>query len=346
LWDVSSDCGAGTIIIDAATSTIGSDEATCCRALMCSEVDVCSADSVLIDAADTTPTGMVPTDVCCIAFAVHQVTLAGSAEDVAASGGEEAFIGEFQTSIAEMLDGVSADVVTVTSLTYGSIIIDFFIASTSASEDATVSTLLEEQLADSPAIEVAGIGVSAFTTTRPVAAASASASGPQNSAAGAGGQEIAGDGDEGGGSGLIVAVLLLVVVGGICGFGFMQHKKKAEDEDKQERSENIENPMNAAGGGGGGGGGGGNAVWKEVVDKNSGKTYYVNRQTKATTWDRPPELDAAGGGGGGGGGNAVWKEVVDKNSGKTYYVNRQTKAPTWDRPPELDGGLEVERMEV
>jgi len=138
-----------------------------------------------------------------------------------------------------------------------------------------------------------------------------------------------------------VLVLVLVLLGVIV-FGIRQNlNQKADELDKAERSESIENPMNAAFGVPGSSSG----VWKEVVDKTSGKTYYVNRQTKATTWERPAELSNSHGGGvgpmgtgGDGGSHPVWKEVVDKTSGKTYYVNRQTKATTWDRPAELGDG--------
>jgi hypothetical protein len=113
-------------------------------------------------------------------------------------------------------------------------------------------------------------------------------------------------------------------------------------------SENIENPMNT------GWERGGNAVWKEVVDKNSGKTYYVNRQTRATTWDRPPELDAAGGGGGGGGDESLpfgWVERT--HEGRAYYVNTCTRESRWTRPLHVDAQeaaladqLIVEEIEV
>jgi outer membrane protein assembly factor BamB len=77
-----------------------------------------------------------------------------------------------------------------------------------------------------------------------------------------------------------------------------------------------------------------------VVDKSSGKTYYVHRQTKETTWNRPAELGAQPGVPGVDGGDSEWKEVIDKNSGRPYYVHRQTKETRWDRPADLSPALE------
>lgn len=76
--------------------------------------------------------------------------------------------------------------------------------------------------------------------------------------------------------------------------------------------------------------------WSERVDPTSGKTYYVNRETKQTTWQRPPELDVA---------SVVspasstsdsqWVAKTDPASGKPYYYHKITKQTTWTKPPEL-----------
>jgi len=46
------------------------------------------------------------------------------------------------------------------------------------------------------------------------------------------------------------------------------------------------------------GGGGNKTIWKEVLDKSSGKTYYVNTETNETTWTKPapptPQLQPSG----------------------------------------------------
>lgn len=87
--------------------------------------------------------------------------------------------------------------------------------------------------------------------------------------------------------------------------------------------------------------------WVATVDKTSGKTYYYNKQTKATSWTKPEnfdggaaapaaaaaasdvkqptneELEAIG---------ANWSEVTDPKSGKKYYYNKKTKRTEWNRP--------------
>ena len=55
-----------------------------------------------------------------------------------------------------------------------------------------------------------------------------------------------------------------------------------------EPSETVDNPV----------GGGGKPMWREVLDKSSGKVYYVNRDTNETTWTKPAELGGGGGAGG------------------------------------------------
>ena len=69
-------------------------------------------------------------------------------------------------------------------------------------------------------------------------------------------------------------------------------------------------------------GGGGRPVWKELQDKTSGRLYYVNRETRETTWTKPAEL----GGGAAAGGTSQptasasgWVEKTDPASGRKYY---------------------------
>lgn len=275
---------------------------------------------------------------------MHQIALDGSPEDVEANGGEEAFKLAFRRSVADMLDGVDVEKVIITSMGYGSIILEFYIVSLTAADDVALTSDLEQQLADAVSVNIAGRSVVDFATVRPPTAASTSIQGSLSATVPEDVQ--AADSGNGASDGVLIVVLVLIlVVVGVVGYGVWQKsKQRAEEQDKAERSESVQNPMNAAFVGSANGGA---SEWKEVVDQSSGRTYYVNRQTKATTWDRPAALGVSGSGGGAaadvrraasgasGGSHPVWKEVVDQNTGKTYYVNRQTKATTWDRPAEL-----------
>ena len=105
-----------------------------------------------------------------------------------------------------------------------------------------------------------------------------------------------------------------------------------------ESQETVMNPMDSSGGGGGGA----KTLWKPVVDPNSGKTYYVNRETKETVWKKPADADtpwikggAAGGSGGGVSGDALpdgWVEHFDPKKQKPYYHNTATGETSWRRP--------------
>lgn len=81
--------------------------------------------------------------------------------------------------------------------------------------------------------------------------------------------------------------------------------------------------------------------WEEVVDEESGQTYYYNQETGESLWEIPPEVLAAV--------NAssdasvastsakepVWEELVNGDGAK-YYYNNATGETTSDRPVELD----------
>jgi hypothetical protein len=105
-----------------------------------------------------------------------------------------------------------------------------------------------------------------------------------------------------------------------------------------ESQETAMNPMDSSGGGGGGA----KTLWKPVVDPSSGKTYYVNRETKETVWKKPADADTpwikggtAGGSGGGAGGDALpdgWVEHLDQKKQKPYYHNTATGETAWRRP--------------
>ena len=76
-------------------------------------------------------------------------------------------------------------------------------------------------------------------------------------------------------------------------------------------------------------------LWKPVVDPSSGKTYYVNRNTKASVWEKPADADKPwvnpesqqdqqlppG-----------WVEHFDPKRQKPYYHNTNTGETVWKRP--------------
>jgi hypothetical protein len=76
------------------------------------------------------------------------------------------------------------------------------------------------------------------------------------------------------------------------------------------------------------------SAWASVVDAASGKTYYVNRDTKETSWTKPagfaevpaspvPAASSSA---------SPWTSKVDQASGKTYYINKDTKETSWTKP--------------
>ncbi|KAH9582260.1 WW domain [Trypanosoma melophagium] len=96
--------------------------------------------------------------------------------------------------------------------------------------------------------------------------------------------------------------------------------------------------------------------WEERVDPKSGKKFYLNHQTRETTWTRPALLPLQqqqqqqqpqhqqqpvgpvaplGGTAAVSGVSALppfWEERVDPKSGRKFYVNHQTRETTWTRP--------------
>ncbi|RNF27491.1 putative NEDD4-like E3 ubiquitin-protein ligase WWP1 [Trypanosoma conorhini] len=90
--------------------------------------------------------------------------------------------------------------------------------------------------------------------------------------------------------------------------------------------------------------------WEERLDPKSGRKFYVNHQTRETTWTRPPPPTPAvapqpaqqphmgaplHGDAHTLGLSALppfWEERVDPKSGRKFYVNHQTRETTWTRP--------------
>ena len=62
--------------------------------------------------------------------------------------------------------------------------------------------------------------------------------------------------------------------------------------------------------------------WMESKDPNSGRNYYANTVTMATSWTWPedvPRLDE-------------WTSAVDPGSGRTYYTNAAKGETSWEKP--------------
>jgi len=58
--------------------------------------------------------------------------------------------------------------------------------------------------------------------------------------------------------------------------------------------------------------------WESKVDQH-GRTYYVNHNTRSTTWERPQSLPSG------------WEQRSDP-LGRVYYVDHNTRTTTWQRP--------------
>ncbi|KAM7124297.1 NEDD4-like E3 ubiquitin-protein ligase WWP1 isoform 6-T6 [Ciconia maguari] len=59
-------------------------------------------------------------------------------------------------------------------------------------------------------------------------------------------------------------------------------------------------------------------VWEQRKDPH-GRTYYVDHNTRTTTWERPQPLPPG------------WERRVD-DRGRVYYVDHNTRTTTWQRP--------------
>uniref|UniRef100_A0A668ALK2 E3 ubiquitin-protein ligase n=1 Tax=Myripristis murdjan TaxID=586833 RepID=A0A668ALK2_9TELE len=61
-----------------------------------------------------------------------------------------------------------------------------------------------------------------------------------------------------------------------------------------------------------------NGLWEQRKDPH-GRTYYVDHNTRTTTWERPQPLPPG------------WERRVD-DRGRIYYVDHNTRTTTWQRP--------------
>jgi hypothetical protein len=337
---------------------------------MCTKI-TCSAGSVLVSSANTTIGGNET--LCCAQLAVHEITLAGTLTDLIAQYGSiDKFKASFSSAIAKQIStpgapALPADVI-VTNVLSGSIKVQFYINSTSAALDKQLSQRLPAALANktlqlsatSNATTVSmPLTVSSFKagktkdpivfapaqsiTVQPVAPApppappvtpAQSAAPTAASTAPPGPQE-----DSSTGTIVVAGVVVLVLAGGVAAFLKFKGGKTTSTTKSpggETDYEQTENPMHK----GGTQASNQKTLWKAITDQNTGKEYYVNRQTRETTWTKPADFDAqlTGGSGGSGGfgadkeGDGLWKEVVDAKTGRPYYVNRQTKETTWTKP--------------
>ena len=67
--------------------------------------------------------------------------------------------------------------------------------------------------------------------------------------------------------------------------------------------------------------------WKEVVDSNTGRTYYFNEDTLEVSWQKPGASTSNEE-------DDPWLEVTDPKSGRTYFYNTKTKETAWSKPKE------------
>lgn len=66
--------------------------------------------------------------------------------------------------------------------------------------------------------------------------------------------------------------------------------------------------------------------WVETTDATTGRVYYANTATQATSWVWPEDLPKPEGAA------PEWTSAVDPNTQKTYYMNRVTAETVWEKP--------------
>mmetsp|Transcript_2464 Transcript_2464/g.4960 ORF Transcript_2464/g.4960 Transcript_2464/m.4960 type:complete len:599 (-) Transcript_2464:2207-4003(-) len=77
--------------------------------------------------------------------------------------------------------------------------------------------------------------------------------------------------------------------------------------------------------------------WEEVQDPSTGKSYYFNKKTQATSWEKPIETSAEPSTEddtvlSSGEPQGDWTETLDPSSGKNYYYNAKTGETSWEKP--------------
>ena len=60
--------------------------------------------------------------------------------------------------------------------------------------------------------------------------------------------------------------------------------------------------------------------WAELLDPDSGETYFYHASSGEVTWERPGTLPAG------------WSTVVDPDSGATYYYQEHSGETSWEMP--------------
>jgi len=72
--------------------------------------------------------------------------------------------------------------------------------------------------------------------------------------------------------------------------------------------------------------------WAETVDPNTGKLYYANTETHATSWTWPEDVPKEGATDTADAAANDYVAQVDPASGKTYYVSQSKGDTTWEKP--------------
>ena len=68
--------------------------------------------------------------------------------------------------------------------------------------------------------------------------------------------------------------------------------------------------------------------WETKISPN-GRTFYIDHNTRTTTWERPETLPPG------------WERRRD-NRGRTYYIDHNTRTTTWQKPTiEVTAKLQV-----
>ena len=79
-------------------------------------------------------------------------------------------------------------------------------------------------------------------------------------------------------------------------------------------------------------------TWCEMVDDNSGETYYWNSATGESRWEKPGPTEWCS--------HSIksqiesdeWEGLLDPRSGELFFKNKGTKALTWQTPVPLELG--------